>query len=110
MLEIKDRIRMKRSREAIITKMLDICSNGASKTRIVYQANLNFKTVVPYLNFLIKKELIECNRNKSIIYKTTLKGAKLLKEFKSIQSEMPELYGMSESENTLHMKDIDITG
>jgi len=89
---------MKRSREAIITQMLEICSNGASKTRIVYQANLNFKTVMPYINFLIKKELIECSGNKSAVYKTTLKGTKLLKEFKSIQNEMPELYGMSESE------------
>ena len=89
---------MKRSREAIITEMLEICSNGASKTRIVYQANLNFKTVVPYINFLIKKELIECSRNKSSVYKTTPRGIKLLKEFKSIQSEMPELYGMNETE------------
>ncbi len=101
---------MKRSREAIITHMLDICSNGASKTRIVYQANLNFKTVMPYINFLIKKELIECNRNKSIIYKTTTRGTKLLKELKSIQSEMAELYGMSDSESNLYTKDIDITG
>ena len=86
---------MKRSREAIITEMLEICSNGASKTRIAYKANLNFKTVVPYINFLIKKELIECSGSRSSVYKTTPRGTKLLNEFKSIQREMPELYGMS---------------
>ena len=45
---------MKRSRHIIISKILDICKNGSNKTRIVYQANLNFKTVDPYINLLIK--------------------------------------------------------
>ena len=39
---------MKRSRDTIISHILDICANGASKTRIVYQANLNFRTALPY--------------------------------------------------------------
>ena len=34
---------MKRSRQEIISQILEICTNGASKTQIVYQANLNFK-------------------------------------------------------------------
>ncbi|MDD1736625.1 MAG: winged helix-turn-helix domain-containing protein, partial [Methanothrix sp.] len=45
---------MKRSRHEILSKILKICLNGASKTRIVYQANLNFRTVNPYLQTLIK--------------------------------------------------------
>jgi hypothetical protein len=44
---------MKRSRQEIITQILEICMNGASKTKIVYQANLNFKMVNPYLDLLI---------------------------------------------------------
>jgi len=32
---------------------MKICMNGASKTKIVYQANLNFKMVNPYLDLLI---------------------------------------------------------
>ena len=36
---------MKRTREEIVSKILDICQNGASKTKIVYQSNLNFRTV-----------------------------------------------------------------
>ena len=40
---------MKRSRDLIISQILFICAKGANKTRIVYQANLNFRTVDPYL-------------------------------------------------------------
>ena len=52
---------MKRSRQEIISQILEICMNGASKTRIVYHANLNFKTVNPYLDLLIKNDLIQVN-------------------------------------------------
>jgi len=65
---------MKRSKDAIITQVLDICIDGASKTRIVYQANLNFRTVIPYIDLLIKNGLIECKSNSSTIYTTTTKG------------------------------------
>jgi predicted transcriptional regulator len=89
---------MKRSKDAIITQVLDICTDGASKTRIVYQANLNFRTVVPYIDVLIKNGLIECSNNSSTIYTTTSKGAKLLRDFKSIQCVIPEIYDMGEKE------------
>ena len=87
---------MKRSKDAIITQVLDICVDGASKTRIVYQANLNFRTVIPYIDLLIKNGLLESTCNSSIIYKTTPKGAKLLRDFKSIQCLIPEIYDTAE--------------
>ena len=83
---------MKRSREAIITEMLEVCEEGATKTRIVYQVNLNFHTVIPYLDLLIKKNLVERSDENSNIYKTTSSGIKLLSELKSIQSHIPEIY------------------
>lgn len=83
---------MKRSKDAIISQVLDICVNGASKTKIVYQANLNFRTVIPYIDLLTKNDLLEASRNSVIIYKTTPKGVKLLKEFKCIQNLLPEIY------------------
>ncbi len=83
---------VKRSKDAIISQVLDICVNGASKTKIVYQANLNFRTVIPYIDLLTKNELLETTRNSVIIYKTTPKGARLLKEFKCIQNLLPEIY------------------
>jgi predicted transcriptional regulator len=79
---------MKRSRHEIISQILDICKNGASKTRIVYQANLNFKTVNPYLDLLIKNELIEKKENQNILYETTERGNKLLDNFKQMKSHL----------------------
>ncbi len=76
----------------IISQILDICADGASKTRIVYQANLNFRTVNPYIELLTKNGLLEIIGGPAIIYKTTLKGIKMLKDFKSIQNELPDLY------------------
>jgi len=83
---------MKRSKDMIISQILDICANGASKTRIVYQANLNFRTVNPYLELLTKNGIIEAAQGPTIVYRTTQKGLKMLKEFKNIQSELPEIY------------------
>ena len=68
---------MKRSRHEIVSKILKICINGASKTAIVYQANLNFRTVNPYLQTLIKNNLLEANQGKHILYKTTNEGMDL---------------------------------
>jgi len=78
----------------IISQILDICANGASKTRIVYQANLNFRTVNPYLDLLTKNGIIEAAEGPTIVYRTTQKGLKMLKEFKNIQSELPEIYDL----------------
>jgi predicted transcriptional regulator len=52
---------LKRSKHVIISEILDICKDGANKTRIVYQANLNFRTVDPYIDLLIKNNLLEPN-------------------------------------------------
>ena len=72
----------------IISQILDICVNGASKTRIVYQANLNFRTINPYLELLIRNGLIDVNKEQTLIYKTTPKGLALLDNFKHINSEL----------------------
>ena len=89
---------MKRSREVIIAEILEICSGGATKTRIVYQANLNFRTVVPYLDLLTNRELLVRSKNDSVIFKTTSKGIKLLKELKSIQGELNEISNLADSD------------
>ncbi|MFB3764220.1 MAG: winged helix-turn-helix domain-containing protein [Methanotrichaceae archaeon] len=83
---------MKRSKDVIISQILDICAIGASKTKIVYQANLNFRTVNPYIELLSKNGLIEAAQGQTVYYKTTPKGIKILKEFRHIQNELPELY------------------
>ena len=79
---------MKRSRDMIISQILEICVNGASKTRIVYQANLNFRTISPYIDLLIRNGLIDVKKEKTLIYETTLRGLALLDNFKHIHSEL----------------------
>ena len=79
-------ILMKRSRDIIISKILDICTDGAHKTRIVYQANLNFRTVNPYIDLLTKNGLIDAKTDsKIVVYETTIRGLALLDNYKQIQ-------------------------
>ncbi|MBN1235564.1 MAG: winged helix-turn-helix domain-containing protein [Methanotrichaceae archaeon] len=80
---------MKRSRPEIISEILGICRNGANKTRIVYQANLNFKTINPYLQLLVKNNLIESDQGK---YKTTEKGAVLLENINQVNDQLYDNY------------------
>ena len=79
---------MKRSRQEIISQILEICMDGASKTKIVYQANLNFKTVNPYLDLLIKNDMIQVNEGPAILYETTPKGIRLLESIKRIHDKL----------------------
>lgn len=69
-------------------RILSVCSEGANKTKIVYQANLNFKTVNPYIELLVKSGLIEIKEGQINIYETTDKGKELLKSFKEIQNSL----------------------
>jgi predicted transcriptional regulator len=79
---------MKRSRDKIISEILEACINGANKTRIVYQANLNFRTINPYLELLTRNGLINVEKDQTVVYTTTLKGLNLLDDFKRIQEEL----------------------
>jgi len=81
----------KRSKHVIISEILDICKDGACKTRIVYQANLNFRTVNPYIDLLIKNNLIMVTQEKNVLYETTDRGISLLDDFKHINSQLSEL-------------------
>jgi predicted transcriptional regulator len=84
---------MKRSRHEILSKILKICLNGASKTRIVYQANLNFRTVNPYLQTLIKNNLIEAcqgEHRERVMYRTTSEGANLQETMNQVNNILLE--------------------
>lgn len=76
----------KRTKPEIINDILEVCiGNGIMKTAIVYKANLNFYTVRPYLDMLIKKDLLEVVQGKHTLYKTTAKGVDALESLKSIE-------------------------
>lgn len=68
---------------------LDICADilrvartGVNKTRIVYQANLNFKIVEKYLQRLVSGGLLKETRDRRFI--TTDKGFAFLEQFEAL--------------------------
>ncbi len=75
---------MRRTKEEIIVRILETCLIGANKTVIVYKSNLNFATVVPYLDSLIKNGFISLTEEPIRKYTTTNKGKKLLGGLKEI--------------------------
>ena len=79
---------MKRSKQEIIAQILEVCQESASKTRIVYQANLNFRTINPYLDILMKNNLIEICKGEQTLYKTTKNGEDLLETIKKINESL----------------------
>jgi predicted transcriptional regulator len=76
---------MKRNKHQIFSEILEICRNGANKTRIVYRANLNFRTVTPYLKVLIEKHLINFNHGE---YQTTTQGINLLENINQVNEKL----------------------
>ena len=81
----------RRSKDEIIADILETCLKpGVAKTQVVRQANLNFKTILPYLDLLTGGGLLEAVPGKSTIYKTTAKGKMVLKALRAIEEIIPE--------------------
>ncbi len=72
----------------IFRSILKICkASGSSKTRIVYQVNLNFKNAGSYLEWLTKHGyLVKENR----VYKTTPIGLELLENLNEVASAISD--------------------
>lgn len=83
---------MKRSKELIISQILEVCQEGAIKTSIVYKTNLNFKRIDFYLGKLVDNGFIKAERNNGVSYKTTDKGFRTLEKLKDIHSELSQVY------------------
>jgi predicted transcriptional regulator len=81
---------MKRGREEIIARLLSLCSEGTTKTRLVYDANLNTKTIKPYLELLVKNGMVEIKEEQNDMYITTDKGEELLECFKKFQAQLTD--------------------
>jgi predicted transcriptional regulator len=64
-------------------KHTPLCKKGAKKTKIVYEANLNFKTAGAYLDWLINQKMIIKEDGS---FKTTLRGAELLSDLQSVST------------------------
>jgi len=73
---LKKRFKERRGQVEIIADILFAARDGALKTEIVYTANLNFKRVKSYLDYLEDKGLLE---NSGPFYKSTERGEEFLR-------------------------------
>ena len=81
----------RRSEIQIISDILSLSIEGASKTKLLYQGNLSYSQLTRYLSYLLEKEILtEIKSNggngndTSRLYKTTEKGFSLLAEVKKV--------------------------
>jgi predicted transcriptional regulator len=63
---------------------------GANKTQIVYACNLNFHTVMPYLELVTRNGLAERIEGGVPRYKTTAKGEEALRCMRELERLMSE--------------------
>jgi predicted transcriptional regulator len=83
-LVLRLRGRGRRSQVEIIYVILKVCLDGtASKTKIVYDANLNFTRLKKYLNLLLNMGYLieENNPSKKVVYRTTKAGRLFIRRF-----------------------------
>jgi predicted transcriptional regulator len=91
---------MRRDKLKIILDILDICNSGANKTRIVYQANLNFKMANIYIDILTNEGLLNSeDASNGKVFLTTTRGKELLKDVRQIYDRL-EQYSMDDNRKT----------
>ncbi len=82
----------RRNTNMVTTQILKVCKEGASKTRVIYQANLNSIIGTQYLDYLMKNGFIEAIPDGArFIYRTTAKGQDLQEKLGQYQSIMDHL-------------------
>ena len=84
----------RRSGGMIVERILEVCAHGASKTRIIYESNLNSTTVKHYLDLLVNNDLIEVDdvdQTERPVYKTTKAGFEFMKSIKEHNDEILRL-------------------
>lgn len=77
----------KRSKEQIVSQILDVCCDGANKTTIAQRTNSNSANVNFYLKMLIKNKLVRANDRS---YRTTSKGVEILGNLRRIHAALED--------------------
>jgi predicted transcriptional regulator len=66
----------------IVNAILKVAKQGASKTRIMYNANLSFKGVTQYLSFMMENELLlKTHEDYKPVYYASEKGLTFLSSY-----------------------------
>jgi predicted transcriptional regulator len=75
----------RRSQIVIVADILEIAQTGCGQTRIMYGANLNYRRLKCYLNFLQSRGFVEATmRSRQTAYQTTTQGVTLLYHIRSV--------------------------
>ncbi|MGC9345274.1 MAG: winged helix-turn-helix domain-containing protein [Candidatus Bathyarchaeales archaeon] len=93
MIQAKKRVsNSHRGRLDIIADILVASYGGVKKTYLMYQCNLSFRQLKYYLNFMIKKGLLQVvapsGDSNPGLFEVTDKGRKFLKAYKSLKTLM----------------------
>jgi len=76
-------IQEKRTRLEIVAGIIDVCRQPATKTRIVYEVNLNFLMLEEYLGkYLLKYGLL---KQEGRAFRATKKGEQWLARFEQVK-------------------------
>ena len=78
---------MRRNDLDICADILQVARAGAKKTRIVYQANLNFKIVKGYLQRLIANGMLDPSPE-GRLYMTTSVGVDFIERYRALVSPL----------------------
>ncbi len=81
---------MRRSKVEIMADIIMSTNGvGATKTQIVYKANLNFKLATKYLEYLMEKGYVrEAEREGRKVFVSTEKGQAFLRKFFEIARDL----------------------
>ncbi len=97
--------RKRRDRLFIMAEILNVATEGALKTQIMYRANLSFAQLNEYLSLLLDLSLLETAETpERSIYKTTDKGLRYLQSYREIRELLKKEKGNNGKEaNSLYL-------
>ncbi len=95
----------RRSKFDIVIAILEVVSGGATKTKNIYNANLNFNLAKKYLDFLLEKGLVRTNGSR---YEITGEGKTVPENAKELQ-KWTVMHHASGQAWSPRLKSIDIT-
>lgn len=80
-LQIIDYKAKRRDKLIIMMEIIAIARKGASKTHIMFKANLSFSQLKEYIDFLTKKSLLQkASIDRRTVYKSTEKGLEFMEK------------------------------
>jgi len=80
-----------RGRLEIIAAVLRVIGEGAKKTHVMYGANLSYRLVSRYLNWVVRAGLVRTVRGSGSLYKVTAKGQRFLERYEEFSEHREKL-------------------